>query len=106
MFYLLLYGILNNERMSQRSLEDTLNDSVFKNLFNLDQNETICRSSISDRLSQINSIFFKEIYECIYSQFSDLYSSTDRNKYNLIRVDSSMVSDISGKMVDGLDMGN
>jgi hypothetical protein len=106
MFYLLLYGILNNEKLSQRSLEDTFNDSVFKLLFNLDQSERIRRSSISERLSRIDSGFFKEIYHCIYSQFSDLYSSTDRKKYNLIRVDSSMVSDISGKMVEALDFSS
>lgn len=106
MFYLLLYGILNNERLSQRSLEDTFNDSVFKLLFNLDQSERVRRSSISERLSKIDSGFFKEIYHCIYSQFSDLYSSTDRNKHNLIRVDSTMISDVSWKMVAGLDFSS
>jgi transposase len=103
MFYLLLYGILNNERLSQRSLEDTFNDSIFKHLFNLEPSESVRRSSISERLSKIDSNFFKEIYQCIYSQFSTLYSSTDRVKYNLIRVDSSMVYDLSGKLLDGLN---
>lgn len=103
MFYLLLYGILNNDRLSQRSLEDIFNDSIFKHLFNLDQSESVRRSSISERLSKIDSEFFKKIYQCIYTQFSDLYSSTDRAKYNLIRVDSSMVYDLSGKLLDGLN---
>lgn len=103
MFYLLLYGILNNDRLSQRSLEDIFNDSIFKLLFNLDPSESVRRSSISERLSKIDSGFFKEIYQCIYSQFSDLYSSSDRAKYNLIRVDSSMVYDLSGKLLDGLN---
>ncbi len=103
MFYLLLYGLLNNERLSQRSLEDTFNDSVFKLLFNLDQEDKVRRSSISERLSKIDSNYFKEIYQCIYTQFSDLYSSTERDKYNLIRVDSSMVYDLSGKLIEGLN---
>jgi len=30
MFYLLLYGILENEKLSQRTMEDTFNDPVFK----------------------------------------------------------------------------
>lgn len=102
-FYLLLYGILNSDKLSQRTLEDTFNDSVFKLLFNLDQSESVRRSSISERLSKIDSDFFKEIYQCIYSQFSELYSTTERAKHNLIRVDSSMVFDLSGKLVDGLD---
>lgn len=103
MFYLLLYGILENDRLSQRTLEDTFNDSVFKMLFDLDSSESVCRSSISDRLSQIKTDYFKQIYECIYEQFSRAYSLTDRLKYNLIRIDSSMVSETSTKLVEGLD---
>src|SRR5690606_27150063 len=53
MFYLLLFGILDNEKLSQRTLEDTFNDSMFKQLFNLDESERVCRSSISERLSKI-----------------------------------------------------
>ena len=40
-FYLLLYGILENDRLSQRTLEDTFNDSVFKILFGLDEDEKV-----------------------------------------------------------------
>jgi len=103
LFYLLMYGILENERLSQRSLEDTFNDSVFKVLFNLEEDEKVRRSSISERLSKINPDYFKEIYECIYNQFSEYYSSTEKEKYNLIRVDSSMVSETVGKLTEGLD---
>ena len=103
LFYLLMYGILENEKMSQRTLEDTFNDSVFKLLFNLDEEEKVRRSSISERLSKINPDYFKQIYECIYEQFSESYSLTEREKYNLIRVDSSMVSETVGKLVEGLD---
>lgn len=103
LFYLLLYGILNNEKLSQRTLEDTFNDSVFKVLFNLDEDERIRRSSISERLSKIDPDYFRQIYECIYEQFSELYSPTEREKYNLIRVDSTMVSETVGKLTEGLD---
>jgi len=61
MFYLLLYGILDNEKLSQRTLEDTFNDSMFKTLFNLDPSESIRRSSISERLYKIDSDYFREI---------------------------------------------
>ncbi|MCF0075730.1 hypothetical protein LZD49_34990 [Dyadobacter sp. CY261] len=39
MFYLLMYGILENDRLSQRTLEDSFNDPVFKVLFKLDESE-------------------------------------------------------------------
>lgn len=103
MFYLLLYGILDNEKLSQRTLEDTFNDAVFKVLFNLDEDESVRRSSISERLSKIDPEYFKQIYDCIYDQFSELYTLTERQKYNLIRVDSSLVSETVGKLVEGLD---
>jgi hypothetical protein len=103
MFYLLMYGVLENERLSQRSLEDTFNDPFFKHLFNLNEEETICRSSISERLSKINPDYFKQIYDCIYDQFSRYYSFKEQEKYNLIRVDSTMVADTTGKLVNGLD---
>ncbi|ALU28119.1 IS4 family transposase [Myroides odoratimimus] len=103
MFYLLLYSILENDRLSQRSLEDTFNGSIFKALFDLDENEKVRRSSISDRFSKIDSDFFKTIYENIYEQFSSIYSKKESEGYNIIRVDSTLVSETAGKLVEGLD---
>ena len=103
LFYLLMYGILENETLSQRSLEDTFNDPVFKTLFNLDMEESVCRSSISERLSKIDPIYFKEVYENIYEQFSSLYSPKEKSRHHLIRVDSSMVSETVGKLLEGMD---
>ena len=103
MFYLLLYGILENEKLSQRTLEDTFNDPVFKTLFNLDKKEKVRRSSISERLSKIDADYFKQIYDRIYEQFSITYSASEKTKYNLIRVDSTMVSESAGKLLEGMD---
>ena len=102
LFYLLMYGILENDRLSQRTLEDTFNDPVFKMLFNLDQSESVRRSSISERLSKIDSDYFKQIYQCTYDQFSEAYTATDRRKYNLIRVDSTIISETCNKLMEGL----
>jgi transposase len=102
-FYLLLYAILDNEKLSQRTLEDTFNYSGFKAIFNLDQSETVRRSSISERLTKINSGYFKEIFECMYERFSESYSQPERDKYNLIRVDSTIVSEAAGKLKEGID---
>lgn len=106
MFYLLMYGILENDRLSQRTLEDTFNDSVFKTLFQLDEGERVRRSSISERLSKIDADYFRQIYECIYGQFSDAYSGSERLNYNLIRVDSSMVFEASNRLLEGIDYKN
>ena len=103
MFCLLLYGILENDRLSQRTLEDIFNDSVFKILFGLETDEKVCRSSLSERLSKIPADYFRQIYDCVYDRFSECYSSSEMEQYNLIRVDSSIVSDTSGRMVEGID---
>ena len=100
-FYLLMYGILENDRLSQRTLEDTFNDSIFKILFGLDEDERIRRSSLSERLGRIAPDYFRQIYECVYEQFSSCYTTVEREKYNLIRVDSTIIYDLSSRMVEG-----
>lgn len=103
MFYLLLFCIFDNEKLSQRTLEDTFNSSGFKALFGLGEEENVRRSSISERLSKIDSNYFKEIYEQMYGRFSELYSKTEIEKYNLIRVDSTIVADTCAKLKEGID---
>lgn len=103
MFYLLLFCIFDNEKLSQRTLEDTFNISGFKALFGLGEEEKVRRSSISERLSKIDSNYFKEIYEQMYGRFSELYSKTEIEKYNLIRVDSTIVADTCAKLKEGID---
>lgn len=103
MFYLILFCIFDNERLSQRTLEDTFNSSGFKALFGLGEEERVRRSSISDRLSKIDPSYFKEIYEQMYQRFSGVYSKTEIEKYNLIRVDSTIVADACTKLKEGID---
>ncbi|NML69489.1 IS4 family transposase [Chryseobacterium sp. RP-3-3] len=103
MFYLLLFCIFDNEKLSQRTLEDTFNSSGFKALFGLGEEEKVRRSSISERLSKIDSNYFKEIYEQMYGRFSSLYDKSEIEKYNLIRVDSTIVADTCCKLKEGID---
>ena len=103
MFYLFLSCIFDNEKLSQRTLEDTFNSSGFKALFGLGEEEKIRRSSISERLSKIDSNYFKEIYEQMYGRFSSLYDKSEIEKYNLIRVDSTIVADTCSKLKEGID---
>lgn len=103
MFYLLLFCIYDNEKLSQRTLEDTFNSSGFKALFGLGEEEKIRRSSISERLSKIDPDYFKQIYEYMYQRFSSLYDKGEVEKYNLIRVDSTIVSVASSRLKEGID---
>jgi len=73
-FYLLLYGLLQIDRTSQRGLEDLFNSSKFKFLFNIDPTKTIRHSSISERLSVMDAVFFEQTFELFYQKLSSLYS--------------------------------
>ena len=39
----------------------------------------------------------------MYGRFSELYSKTEIEKYNLIRVDSTIVADTCAKLKEGID---
>ena len=84
-------------------MEDTFNDYPFKTLFDLDTSETVRRSSISERLSKIDSGYFHEIYQCVYQRFHDAYPERAGERCHLVHVDSSMVSGASGRLLDGID---
>lgn len=103
MFYLLLFCIFYNERLRQRTLEDTFNSSGFKALFGLGEVEKLRRSSFSERLSKIDPNYFNEIYEQVYRRFSDLYNKTEIEKYSLIRTDSTTISEAASKLKKGIE---
>lgn len=106
MFYLLLYGFLDNTRISLRGLEDIYNSQKFKFLFNIDQQNTIKYNSLSDRLTALNPDFLKKVYEYVYGKFSEVFNSSEAEKYSIIRVDSTLVKEVANKLQRGITMGN
>lgn len=105
-FNLLLYGLLTTDRTSQRTLEDLFNSDLFKSLFSYDADMKISRSSISTRLSTIDTEFFRLAYEGVYNEFSKFFSAKEQLKQKIIRVDSSMVAETCNKLKEGLSPGS
>jgi len=103
--YLILYALIECQRNSLRTMEDIFNSQSFKFLFNLDENKTVKYNSISERLSVIELDFFKKSYELIYRVFSKHFSVEEIEGYNLIRVDSTMISEASSKLKEGMNIG-
>ena len=99
MFYLLLYGMLRIDRLSQRGLADAFSSPTFKMIFNTGDKKEISHSSISERLSVIELDFFKLAYDCIYKRFSFLYSKKKIANMSLERVDSTLVAEVSNKLL-------
>ncbi len=104
-FNLLLYGILTTDRTSQRTLEDLFKSDLFKAMFCYDAGMKVSHSSISTRLSKIDSEFFRLVYENIYKEFSKFFTVKEQLKYRIVRVDSSMVAETCNKLKQGLSNG-
>jgi hypothetical protein len=107
LFYLLLYALLTDEKLGQRGIADLYSSPNFRLLFNFQfDKEKISHSSISERLTKINVDYFKQLYEYLYEQFSSLFPARTLFGLKLQRVDSSLVSEISNKLGEGLTCGN
>lgn len=105
-FYLLLYGHLCVDRLSQRGLADAFASPMFKLIFDTKGKKEISHSSISERFSVIELSFFERAYECIYQRLSSLYTRHEIDKMFLQRVDSTLVSEVGNKLCQGMTCGN
>lgn len=103
---LLLYGILTTDRTSQRTLEDLFRSDLFKAMFSYDAGMKITRSSISARLSTIDTEFFRLAYEGVYREFSKSFTKEEQLKNRIIRVDSSMIAETCNKLQKGISPGS
>jgi hypothetical protein len=102
LFYLLLYGLMESNRVSLRSLEEVYRSKKFKFLFNLNKNQDVKFNTISTRLSQINIEFFEKLYQTVYSTFSQLIPNENALSYKITRVDSTMVCEAANKIEEGM----
>lgn len=105
MFNLLLYGMLEEDRMSLRSLEDSFNNPKFKFFFDIPKEMTTHYNSLSDRLAGMEVGYFADIYEAVYQLFSRHYDREAALKYHIKRVDSTMVCEEARKLVSGMSVG-
>lgn len=104
-FYMILYALLESDRASQRTMQDIFNSLKFKFLFNLNQNTSIRHSSISERLSVMDVTFFEKAFDYFYDRLSGLYTNEELLEKKLVRVDSTMVAEVSNKLSKGLCVG-
>jgi transposase len=106
-FNLLLYGLLDGERVGLRTLQDFYNSHYFKALFRLPGTKSVKYNSISSRLARMNVDFFEKAYQSIYEQCSQLYDqNTLSSKYMITRVDSTMVCEAANKLEQGIKVGS
>jgi hypothetical protein len=107
MFNLLFYAILTVDKLGQRGLADLYASPHFRMLFYLEtKKQHISHNSLSDRLSVMNVDYFKQVYDYVYQRYSNLYPVGKISGPELQRVDSSLVSETSNKLREGMTCGN
>jgi|WetSurMetagenome_2_1015567.scaffolds.fasta_scaffold214964_1 transposase len=106
-FNLLLYALIEKERIGLRGLEDLYGSRKFKTIFNLPASTKSAKyNSFSARLGKMNVRFFEQAYESVYEQCSQLYDESVLSlKYKITRVDSTMVCQSASKLEQGINVG-
>lgn len=101
MFKLILYSLLEHGKPSLRVMEEYFNSAEFKSFTGINHLKTKY-NSISDRITAINSDYFKKIFELLFDKFNkELQEEKSVQKY-----DTTMVA-ISSKLVDwGMRIGS
>jgi len=105
LFKLILFSLLNSERLSLRLMEENFKDPVFQAMAPALEAEDIAWTGIRDRLMKVNPLFFQKLYEQLYERANDLYGETQLNTYHLKRYDSTMIATFS-HLLEGMKVGN
>lgn len=96
MLKLLLYGVLSNDRVSLRVLEEAYESQRFKTYAGIANEQTTAHSTLSDRLRHIKVGFFEQVYQRVLKRFGEEvqppYQTENGVKFRVNRVDSTLVS--------------
>jgi len=105
-FKLVLYSLLDSERISLRTMADQYLSVPFQTLEQSVIGQTTAHSSIRDRLVNIDVRFFERIYEQSLTLLSAHYGSKQLSGgYNIKRYDSTMIA-VFSHMLKGMAVGN
>jgi hypothetical protein len=105
LFKLVLFSLLSSERLSLRLMEDNFDDPLFQALAPALQADEVTWVSIRDRLMNVNSEFFRRLYELVYQRAEELYGDDRLHGYHIKRYDSTMIATFS-HLLQGMKVGN
>lgn len=105
-FKLILYSILDSERLSLRVMAEQFSSVPFQLLEQSIVGQKTAHSSIRDRLVHIKVSFFERLYERTRGLLAAEYGQNELSgAYNLKRYDSTMIS-VFSHMLEGMKVGN
>ena len=93
----LLFSLLNSEKASLRIIENLCESVPFK-MMTQNQNLKVKRTAISERMANINYVFFEKIFEALYEKFYPLLKN-QKGQRDISRYDSTLVS-LSAKLLN------
>lgn len=105
LFKLILFSILQGERLSLRVMEDNVSDPLFKILAPAFAADEATWGGIRDRLIHVKSEFFRRLYEKVYQMAQAQYGSKGLSTHHIKRFDSTMVATFS-HLLSGMQVGN
>lgn len=104
-FKLVLYSILNSERLSLRVMEGNFSDPMFQAMSPVLASDEVTWTGIRERLMKLKVGFCRKLYEAVYEKAQQLYGSKSLAGYHLKRYDSTMVATFS-HLLEGMKVGN
>jgi hypothetical protein len=105
-FKLVLYSLLDSERISLRTMADQFTSIPFQTLEQSILGQSTAHSSLRDRLINIDVRFFERIYDKAFALLSAQYGSKQlTGAYNIKRYDSTMIA-VFSHMLKGMQVGN
>lgn len=105
-FKLVLYSILESERLSLRTMADNYVSVPFQVLEQSVVGEGTAHSSIRDRLVKIDVRFFEKTYDRTRQLLREHYGEGELSKqYDLKRYDSTMIG-VFSHLLEGMKVGN
>lgn len=106
LFCLLLIGFLRNSAMSQRFVCEQSSCEILNQILDMSIPVTpVSHSSLSERLSNIDSKFFARVYEKIFESAEKELGADKLLDLNIIRIDTTLVSETSSKLKEGINTG-
>lgn len=104
-FQLILYSLLESDRISLRGMQQNYVSALFKAVEHLAVDAHTSHSSIRDRLVNIKVEFFERLYERVYGLLEEHYGEKELRAYHIKRYDSTMIA-VFSHLLEGMKVGN
>lgn len=104
-FKLVLFSLLQSERLSLRVMEENSKDPYFKALYPAFEADKATWVGIRNRLIQLDLRYCRRLYETVYERALALYGEKALSGYHIKRYDSTMIATFS-HLLEGMRVGN